>query len=382
MDSKTRGLKPIHLEGETIESFQKRYPVERVVDNYAGLAEELFLIRNPNYRFNRDYRGHFEEFIKDHLGKDKSLSEAGSWFYFPWNKILIHYLPEELHQELRTARNRNLITEDEQKKFYDFKIGVTGLSVGSHAALTLAMMGAGRVMKLADPDSISGSNLNRVRYDFTEVGQNKCDLITRKIYQVNPYSEISMYPKGITPDNITEFLAGPPKLDILVEEADNLEMKIRLRLEAKKLGIPVVMATDNGDNVIVDIERYDLDPDLQPFNGVAGDLTLEEFQSFTPQELPRLATKIAGPGLLVPRMMESLLEVGKSLYSWPQLGSAATLSGVVIAYLVRRIANGEKVQTGKLEVNLDSIFDPDYRLNEAARAEENRIFLKQLGIPR
>ncbi|MBI4085048.1 MAG: ThiF family adenylyltransferase [Candidatus Liptonbacteria bacterium] len=366
---------------ENLESFKSRFAVDEVIDNYASQLEELFLVRNPKYRLDKNYKEEFEKFLKEHLS-GKETKDAGSWFYFPWSKKLAHYLSDEMHQELRTARNKNLITKAEQEKFYNFKIGVAGLSVGSHAALTIAMMGGGRTMKLADPDEISGSNLNRIRYDFTEVGKSKCELACRKILQINPYAEIIDYPAGITEENIAEFLAGPPKLDVLVEECDNLEMKVRLRIEAKKLGIPVVMATDNGDNVIIDIERYDLDPNLKIFNGAAGDLTVEEFRNFPPQELPKLASKIAGPEVTVPRMLDSLLEVGKTLYSWPQLGDAATLAGVSLSYVVKKMALGEKIKSGKLEVNLDSVFDPDYFLESAKneRDEKRRGFAGKMGF--
>jgi hypothetical protein len=363
---------------ETLEVFKNKHRVNTVVDVYAGLLEDLFLIRNPRFKFEEDYKKELEGFIKEHADS-RPLTEAGNWFYFPWNKTLVHYLPHDMHQELRTARNRNIITDDEQKKFYNFTVGIAGLSVGSHGALTLAMMGGCRVMKIADPDDISGSNLNRVRYDFTSVGKNKCDIAAQQIYQINPYAEVRAYREGITPDNIDEFLSG---LDILVEELDDLEMKIRLRLKAKEFGIPVIMATDNGDNIIVDIERYDLKKGLEIFNGVVGLLTLEEFREIPPQDMPKLATKIAGSGFVVPRMLTSLLEVGKTLYSWPQLGNAATLSGVTIAYLVKRMALGEKVRSGKLEVNLDSIFDPDYNSPQTVKARENvrNNFLKTIGL--
>lgn len=374
-------MKPVKLDlqKESLENFKKNNSVSQVIDYYEEILKELFLIKNPPFRFNPNYQKEQTDFISGHL-QGKSIEEAGSWFYFPWNKILAHYLPDEFHQEIRTARNKNIISKEEQNKFYNFNVGIAGLSVGSHAATTLAMMGASRIIKLADPDEISGSNLNRIRYDYTKVGINKCDLAEQFVYQVNPYAEVYSYSNGITPENILEFLNGPPKLDALIEELDNLEMKIRLRLEARKLGIPVIMATDNGDNVIVDIERYDLDPNLKLFNGVAGDLTFEEFQKFPPQELPRLATKIAGPGVVVPKMLSSLMEVGKTLYSWPQLGDAATLSGVAIAYVVKKLSLGEKIKSGKLEVNLDSIFDPDYEKDLAKREEEKNKYLKMIGL--
>lgn len=376
-------MKPVRVElnKESIDGFKSRNAVAEVIDRYSEMLEELFLIRNPRYRFDRNYRGEFKKFLSEHT-QSNSLDKAGAWFYFPWNKLLVHYLPDEMHQELRTARNKNLITKDEQKKFYDFKVGIAGLSVGSHPALTIAMMGGGRVMKVADPDEISGSNLNRIPYDFTKIGKLKCALVVEHLYQLNPYAEIHEYPKGIVPEAIDEFLAGPPKLDVLVEEVDNLEMKIRLRLKARELGIPVIMATDNGDNIIVDIERYDLDHNIQLFNGAAGNLTLEEFQKFSSQELPRLATKIAGPKVVVPRMLSSILEVGRTLYSWPQLGDAATLCGVAIAYVARRLALGKKVKSGKIDVNLDFIFDPDYSSQEASsdRVQERQKLLKIIGL--
>ena len=353
----------------TLQTFKKKYKVKEVIDKYDQLVEELFLIRNPRHKFSKDYSQDLSEFKKKYLGKNSS-DESGSWFYFSWNGLLIHYLPDADHQEIRTARNKNIITKEEQEKFYNFKVGIAGLSVGSHAALTLTMMGGAKTIKLADPDEISGSNLNRIRYDYTYVGKNKCDVAVEHIYQMNPYADVGAYPMGVTVENLADFLSGPPKIDVLVEEMDNLEMKIRIRLAARKLGIPVVMATDNADNVIVDIERYDLDPNLKLFNGVAGDLTLEEFQSLKPQDMPLLATKIAGPHMVMPRMQASLLEVGKTLYSWPQLGDAATLSGVAVSYIVKRLALGENLKTGKLEINLDSIFDPNYNSTYAQKQRE------------
>ena len=376
-------MKPVIFDPqkESLADFSGRFPLVGTIDRYAEQLREIFLIRNPRYRFQPDYEKECAEFTQTHLN-GKSLQEMGSWFYFPWSKLLVHYLPDALHQELRTARNKNLITAEEQARFYDFTVGIAGLSVGSHAALTLAMMGGSRIMKLADPDEISGSNLNRIRTDFSNVGVNKCDAVVHQIYQMNPYAHIYEYPQGVNTDGIDEFLGGSQRIGVLVECLDDPELKILLRIEARKRGIPVIMATDNGDGIIFDVERYDTEPNLKLFNGVIGDLTLEEFQKFAPQELPRLATKIAGPDIVVPRMLESVSEVGKSLYSWPQLGDAATLAGVAIAYAVKRLALGQSLRTGKFEVNLDSIFDPDYSSPEAVqdRNEQRKKFLQKIGF--
>lgn len=316
-----------------------------VVDNYEDALLELFLIRNPKYKFGGDYQADFEQF--------KTIQPEGEWFYFPWDKTAIHYLPEKEYLELRTTRNKYLIKLEEQEKFYNCTVGIAGLSVGSHAALTLAMMGGSKHLKLADPDEVSVSNLNRLRYGASVLGKNKAAVAGQMVAEINPYAELDLFEQGINDQSLDDFLTG---LDVLVEETDNLEMKIILREEAKKRKIPVIMATDNGDGVIADVERYDLNPDLQLFNGALGDFDLNKFKQFPPQDLPKLAGKIAGEELIVERMKYSLTEVGKTLYSWPQLGSAATFSGVVIAYLVRKIVLGEKLDSGKYDLNLDKFF--------------------------
>lgn len=377
MDTK---INPIKFDGktETLNAFKTRLEIREVIDVYGELLEELFLIRNPRFKFIPDHAEEYEAFKKEYLG-NKPLEEDGEWFYFPYTKNLIHYLPDEMHQELRTARNKNLITKEEQKKFYEFRVAIAGLSVGSHPALTIAMMGGAKTIKIADPDEISVSNMNRLRYDCSALGKKKAHLVASHILQLNPYADVHVYSEGVNKENVHEFLEG---VDVLVEEVDNLEMKIRLRTEAKKRKLPVIMATDNGDNIIVDVERYDLHPDLQIFNGVAGNLTIEEFQHLSPKDMPKLSTKIAGPNLVVPRMADSLLEVGKTLYSWPQLGDAATLCGVGVAYLVRRLANGEKITEGKMELNIESVFDPEYNTEEAIseRNERRNKFLEVIGL--
>lgn len=377
MDTKINPIQ-LHKGSETLEEFKKRFEIVETIDVYDELLEELFLIRNPRFKFMPQHDEEYAAFKREYL-TERSMEEDGEWFYFPYTKKLIHYLPDAMHQELRTARNKNLITKEEQEKFYNYRVAIAGLSVGSHPALTIAMMGGARTLKIADPDEISVSNMNRLRYDCSALGKKKAHLVASHILQLNPYADVHVYSEGVNQENLHEFLDG---IDVLIEEVDHLEMKIRLRIEAKQRRLPVIMATDNGDNIIMDVERYDLHPDLQIFNGVAGDLTIEEFQHLSQKDMPKLSTKIAGPNLVVPRMADSLLEVGKTLYSWPQLGDAATLCGVGIAYLVRRLANGEKISEGKMELNIESVFDPEYN-TEAAVSERNarrRNFLKIIGL--
>lgn len=373
-------MKPEQLDRskESLASFSERLNVQTTFDRYDLLLEDLFLIRNPRFKFIKDYQDELKAFTEEYVA-GRPMEEVGEWFYFPWNKTLAHFLPEDEHQEIRTARNRNIITEDEQKKLYSLRVAYAGLSVGSHGALTFALMGGAKHIKIADPDEVSASNLNRIRFDYLSLGRKKTELVREYIWQLNPYAEITSFDAGVTEDTLDHFLSD---VDVLVEETDNLELKILLRLAARAHGIPVVMATDNGDNIIVETERFDLDKNLQLFNGVLGDITIEEFRSFPPPELPKLATRIAGPNLVTERMMASLLEVGRSIYSWPQLGDAATLSGVAIAYILKRLALGQPVATEKAEISLDATLDPDYHTPErqAQRDRARAEFFKAIGF--
>lgn len=369
--------KPIifDLGSEDLEAVKAKYHADRVIDTYKEQLEDLFLIQNPRHKFSQDHQADFEAFIQEH-SQGRSLQTCGKWVYFPWQKVLVHYLDDALHQEVRTGRNKNLITKEEQDRFYGFSVGVAGLSVGSHGAITTALMGGSRVMKLADPDIVSPTNLNRMRFDFTQVGLNKSELTAQYLYQLNPYAELGVYSKGIDKENMGEFLDG---LDLLIEELDDIEMKVMMREEAKKRGIPVVMATDNGDNVILDIERFDLHPDLPIFNGSLEGFDLKELKA-SPAKMFEAMAKIIDVSLVPPKVLESIPEVGKSIYSWPQLASAATLSGAVLAYVVRRIALGESVREGKFEVNLDAAIDLEYEGNAHVRRNTLEKFLDAVGL--
>ena len=362
---------------ESLTGFRTRLAPAAAVDRYDLLLEDLFLIRNPRFKFIKDHTDDLKSFIEEYAG-GREQEELGEWFYFPWNKTLAHYLPHEEHQEIRTARNRDIITKEEQQKLYDLTVAYAGLSVGSHGALTFALMGGARRVRIADPDEVSPSNLNRIRFDFLALGRKKTDLVREYLYQLNPYAEVEAF-DGVTEENMEAFLSGA---DVLVEETDNLEVKIRLRLAARERGIPVVMATDNGDNIIVETERFDQDRTKSLFNGVIGDVTLEMFKSFTPSDLPKLATKIAGPQFVTERMMQSLLQVGRELYSWPQLADAATLSGVAIAYILKRLALGEAVREEKCEISLDALLDPHHHApaSAAARDAARANFFEAIGL--
>ena len=91
------------------------HPEIKVVDERDRNLEELFLLRNPKYRFDKNYKDELNKFLEEYRGQI-------NWFYLPWINTLVSYLEEDLHLELRTGRNKYLISKKEQEKFYNSTI--------------------------------------------------------------------------------------------------------------------------------------------------------------------------------------------------------------------------------------------------------------------
>ena len=282
---------------------------------------------------------------------------------YPWRRTVVKMPAQESFRRLRTTRNRYLIDDSEQRRWCGALIGVAGLSVGSSAVTVCALTGAGR-FRLADPDHLGVSNLNRLPASVCDIGASKTVLACRRVLELDPYSAVTAFPQGYRADTAERFLGTAPgaePLTVLVEEMDDLAAKIEIRLRARAAGIPVVMATDNGDNVILDIERFDLDRDYPLFHGRAGDAAESGAAVSDPRLRARAAQRIVGADI-TPRTRYSLTEVGRSLTPWPQLGTAATLAGVAAAYAARLLVCANPLPSGRYRI------DPDLALcGEAAR---------------
>lgn len=288
--------------------------------------------------------------IIDRLGLKR---DEGIWVYLPWQDKFVHVVEERKFWEMRTLRNRNLITLDEQKKIKRAHIGIAGLSVGNSAALALALEGFEN-FRLADFDALEVSNLNRLRTGIQNLGKNKVMITAEQIYELNPYAKLQIFTEGLDGSNLKKFLAFRKKIDILIEETDNLELKINLRILARKLRIPVVSATDNGDNVILDVERYDLEPRRPIYHGIINEPEdLELLRSIDFKKKISLIKKIVGYKYVTRRMKGSINQIGKTLPTWPQLGGTAQLAGAVVTYAVRKICLKKKIKSGKYHVDLE-----------------------------
>lgn len=314
--------------------------IQQVIDHYEGQLKELAESKN----LKKTTRAHKKE---------------GIWVYYPWSFSLVHILSQQDFRRVRTSRNQNLITSAEQQKIEKATIGIAGLNVGNPGSLCMALEGFEK-MKLADNDFLSLANLNRFRAGVHQIGINKTHLTARQIYETNPFAKLKLFPKGITQKNIETFLLKP-KVDVLIEEMDNLELKISIREKARAYRIPVVMVTGNGENVILDIERYDKNPKLPLLNGHLKPAIMKRIKQVnlrdaTIQKKVLLARDFMGEKYLTKRLRQSFLQVGSELGGIPQIAEASFMRGAVLCYAVRQIVLGSRAPSGRFLVNLIDIF--------------------------
>ncbi|WP_245769086.1 ThiF family adenylyltransferase [Streptomyces indicus] len=281
-------------------------------------------------------------------------SRYGTWVWYPWSGRLVHVLPREEFRRVRTDRNRDKITAAQQQRLLTRRIGVIGLSVGNSAALTCAMEGIAGSFRLADFDTLGLSNLNRLRAGVHELGLPKTVLCARQMYEIDPYLDIELWHEGLTEDTIDSFF-GPAdrRLDLVIEECDTLWVKVAAREAARRRRIPVLM--DTNDRGLVDVERFDLEPDRPLFHGRGGDLTAEDVRRLAPADALALLLRLCDEHRLSPAMQDALGRIGHSLSSWPQLASGVMLGGALVTDAARRILLGAPVSSGRFYVDLEQL---------------------------
>jgi len=327
-------------------------------DTFAAQLKELCAIKNPSLPQTSSEFANAHKKIKQEVVADRPPWQAGMWIYFPWLRQLVHTVTKVEYDRMRTNRNQNLITRLEQKKLLQFTVGIAGLSIGNSIALGLACNGIGNAMKLAEHDVLEISNLNRIRAGIDKVGIAKINITAQQIYEVNPYAQLTLFNQGLSTNTLSEFVTAEPKPKVIFEAIDDIEMKIRLRIKARSARIPVIMITNLGDRLLIDVERYDINNKIPLFNGLIGNTPEEVIgQPDVQKDVNKYAIKIVGLENLPKRALQSVHQINQTLVGRPQLMSTVTIGSGVANYLARRIALGKSVPSGRKLVKFDEVFN-------------------------
>lgn len=319
------------------------------VDAFSRQIKELFLVENPRFSANKETAFSSTEFKSFVKKKQKDFNHI----YFPWNNHLVKCIKENDYFKLKTNRNRDLITASEQKKLQNYKVAVLGMSVGSNIAFVLTQAGISKEITVADFDELDTTNLNRIFGGVHQIGLNKTIMASRRIYEDNPYAKVRTLTEGVNEKNL-ERLLKQKKINCIVEEIDSIPVKIDVRKLAIKYKVPVLMVTDNGDGIVLHIERYDLGyKKIFHRNPSYWQKKIEGFAK-NKDSAKKLAggvimdDMIGGSHLVDPKMLKSVKKVlNNKLVSWSQLGSAAMLGGVYATYAIKQIAlrKDKKIET-------------------------------------
>lgn len=340
--------KPIFIfSNSKLADFVKKNPHVEIIDAFERQLKELFVIEN-NQIIPEDRQRVFKSALFKKYQKTKSGGYV--YIYYPWNNCLVKSVRKEDYFKLKTNRNQDLITAEEQRVLRKYKIAVFGMSVGSNIAYVLTQAGISETITLADFDELDTTNLNRIWAGVHQVGLNKCVIAARRICEDNPFAEVRILRSGIT-IKILEKLLRDKKIDCIVEEIDQMKMKIEIRKLAGKYKIPVFMITDNGDWGVLHIERYDLGYkkifEKDPVYWNKRLINYHGKKDFADIVINQI---VGGPDKVDPRMLKSAEKVGKKeLVSWPQLGSAALLGGIAVTVAVKEmLRNDSKEKFSKI----------------------------------
>jgi ThiF family len=241
--------------------------------------------------------------------------------------------------------------------------------VGSNILAALVRHGIGGTFSLADHDHLATSNLNRTQGRLLDVGVPKGQLAARAVWELDPSATCIVYPDGLDDDTAGTFVAGS---DVVFDEVDDFRLKVQLRLAARRHSKPLLMATNLGDTVLIDVERWDEPQDgLEPFNGQLDGVSLNELNhsNQSPEQTSRFAAQVIGVGNVPLRALASLPLINRELVGRPQVASTAAMAGGLAAMAARCVLLGAPLCSGRYRVSLTEAYGlPDDRGTADERA--------------
>ncbi|WP_341643732.1 ThiF family adenylyltransferase [Thauera sp. SDU_THAU2] len=155
-------------------------------------------------------------------------------------------MKEDFDYTAAFSRNIGWVTSEEQAALRGKRIAIAGMGgVGGVHLLTLARLGIGR-FNISDFDDFDIVNFNRQAGAVVgSLGQPKAEVLARMAAEINPMTEIRMFPQGVSDDNLDDFLSG---VDLYVDGLDFFSFTARRSTFAAchRLGIPAVTAAPLG----------------------------------------------------------------------------------------------------------------------------------------
>lgn len=313
--------------------------------------------------FDKEYGSYLAQLESVTADKRRWEPDYGNYVFDRRTGDLYLVAPQFWHRVALLTSNAKLLTdpagtmsaEQIRDKLSATVVGFVGASLGSNVIEAVVREMRPAAAKLADPDYLEATNLNRLQHGsirylsrsracrdnrrngFEARFVNKAEFVAYENQLVDPYTDWFLYPEGVSPDNLDQFLLGSnsePRLDYVVEEADDIRIKIEVRRRARKYGIPVLMASDLGHQSQVQFQNFAENP-LAPLGFRVSDEELLQrldrcMNSGDRADLFEVAKGLVGEDFIVDEYAQWIFQLGEQpTNSVPQSGSVAQLSGAL-----------------------------------------------------
>lgn len=301
-----------------------------------------------------------------------SILDYGVYAYYAERNHLVRYCSPYWHRVVAIASSGKLIADPGDKYswkqirdiFENTTIAIAGGSVGNNIMHLAVMDLRPRYVKIADKSLYKMENINRVRLSYWDIVRsndkrasfidsllrNKAEVMASQLYSIDPYLKVYVYNEGVHEKNINRFLdrsGTEPKADILIEEVDDPNTKLLLRDEARKRKIPLIMGSDMGSCVQIDILRYDKNPHLSLTYGIKDKKlrvsTKKFYDNPTNHDIFfQFVDDLIGTDYRqdeLKKIIHKETEIPTSTII-PQLGSTAAVTGGIVAEAIARLRLG------------------------------------------
>ena len=146
------------------------------------------------------------------------------------------------------TRTESLIGKDSLEKLFKSRIAVFGIGgVGSYVVEALARAGIG-ALDLIDNDIINITNINRQLIALNStIGEAKVEIAKKRILDINPNAQVTIYKKFFSPENSNEFDFS--KYDYIIDAIDSVTGKIELIIKSQESKIPIISSMGTGNKL-------------------------------------------------------------------------------------------------------------------------------------
>jgi len=353
---------------------ERRIPLRRQVPCIRATFDDLNkalsrLANSPRLADGRSLRelydeeaARYDELCVNAASEGRFEPDYGTYVFDPREEVLYLVAPKMWHRLALVTSNSKLLVDPAgalswaqiRERLEGAVVGFAGVSVGGNILEGWLREARPQQVKVADPDWVELTNFNRGErmsmrhlaqsraarfdprnpYDVPRV--SKAAYIAHESLLVDPYTEFFVYEQGITRDCIDRFLGGEgdePKIDVLVEEMDDLDLKVYVREQARRHGVDVLMLSDFGHRAHLMWNPFRADPQAILGHAVGDEELLAKLAATKTgdrSKLPEFIEALCGEASFGGPFKDWLEGVGEQpTGSLPQSGATAMASGAI-----------------------------------------------------